>query len=420
MKRRSFSSSILKDNIERDYFTVISFSLYLIQNRLMLLTATKIHNGHHFLPEGSVIEVNDEGTIVAIHNAVNDADVQHFDGILCPGFVNVHCHLELSHLKGYFEEGKGLVPFLQQVPLHRGNFTEEQKAACRKQAYEELVKNGVVAVGDIANVTDTLDVRALNKLHVHSFIEAIGFTETHATQRMEAFEKVYEDFAAQQQGAKMLRQSIVPHAPYSVSEALFKLIDQHQPSSIISIHNQESIAENRFYEEKTGPILDLLGGFGIDYSFFFPTGATSLKTYGEWLSPTHPTIFVHNTYSSIDDVQWAKQRFQNAYWCLCPNANIFLEETVPNVDMFIAEDVNICIGTDSLASNHQLCILSELLTLKEHFPALSWGTLIQWGTWNGAKALQMDSVIGSFEPGKQPGIVLIQEPDAEPTVMRII
>src|SRR5688572_8446401 len=144
----------------------------------MLLTADKIHDGHRWLPEGTVIETGEDGTIIALHENYTGSDTLHYDGVLVPGFVNVHCHLELSHMKG-------LIPFLQGVMAHRGAFTDEQRKAARHEAYHELLKNGIVAVGDIVNTTDTLELRLLDKMHLHSFAEAIGFTEAHAQHRMD-------------------------------------------------------------------------------------------------------------------------------------------------------------------------------------------------------------------------------------------
>jgi cytosine/adenosine deaminase-related metal-dependent hydrolase len=371
----------------------------------MLLTATLIHNGHHFLPQGSVIEVNEAGVIVSIHDGLENKDVISYEGILCPGFVNVHCHLELSHMKGMIPEHTGLIPFLQKVPSYRTMFSDEQKKAARHEAYEELIRNGVVAVGDIANVTDTLDVRQMEQLHVHSFVETIGFTNEFAQQRFDHALAIYESFAAQHSGKVFLRQSIVPHAPYSVSPKVFKLINEHEPQSIISIHNQESLAENEFYYSKQGAVNDLLGGFGIDTAFFQPFATSSLRTYTNWLAATHPCIFIHNTYTQKEDVAFAVNHFEKTFWCLCPNANLYIEKQLPDVAMFLNTGATVCIGTDSLASNHQLSVLEELLTLKKNFPFLEWETLLQWATINGAKALDMAERIGSIEVGKVPGIL---------------
>lgn len=387
----------------------------------MLFSATKIHDGHKWLPDGTVVEVNELGAIVGIHANVDGAEVTAFDGILAPGFVNVHCHLELSHLKGKIDEHTGLIGFLQQVMKLRTQMSDEQlRTIARHEAFEQMCNNGIVAVGDISNTTDTLDLRAKGKIHFHTFVESLGFSETPQKQFAHT-QEVYNDFARQQDAGKNIRQSIVPHAPYSVSHVLFGMIDKHNENTLISIHNQETPAEDEYYLLKQGGVQTLLHSIGIDDNFFKPSGKSSLQTYLGWMSSTHPFIFVHNTYTKRADIETAQTLFPNVSWCLCPNANLYIENKLPNIDMFIKAADNICIGTDSLSSNHQLCILSELSAIKEHYPSISWETLLTWGTYNGAIALQMQDTIGSIEPGKTPGILHIQNIDThKPTIQRII
>jgi cytosine/adenosine deaminase-related metal-dependent hydrolase len=225
----------------------------------------------------------------------------------------------------------------------------------------------------------------------------------------------------QRAGKQLLKQAIVPHAPYSVSASLFKLIDGHQQGAVISIHNQESEEENKYYQTKGGTVGELLQVLGIDDSLFQPTGKPSLESYLQWLSPGHPYIFVHNTSSTRDDVRHAQGFANEVYWCLCPNANLYIEHRLPDIDMLIGEGVNICIGTDSLASNHQLSVLSELQTIKKHFPHISWETLLNWGTANGARALQLQDVVGAIEVGKKPGVLWLQGIEGdEVSVQRIV
>ncbi len=386
------------------------------------LTAKHIHNGHGWLPSGSVIEVSDDGLIISILDKPHPEAV-FYEGILAPGFINAHCHLELSHMKGLVPEHTGLIPFLKNIPKHRNDFNAEQKKTARYNAHEELLSNGVVALGDIANTTDTLDVRAIDKLHFCTFVESIGFAEINAQKFFGFAKETYNAFAEQVGGKKRLMQSIVPHAPYSVSFSLFKLINTHRDDVLISIHNQESEEENRYFTTKEGHISDLFHSLGIDDSLFTPSGLSSLQSFTDWLSPGHPFIFVHNTYSKREDVQHAHSRIQEVYWCLCPNANLYIENTLPDIDMFISEGANICIGTDSLASNHQLCILSELYSIKERYPHLDWETLITWATRNGAYALQMQDITGTIEIGKMPGIIQINGLDnagVKPAVKRIV
>lgn len=388
----------------------------------MLLTADKIHNGRRWLPQGSVIETDEQGTILAVHEQLDSDQIIHYKGVLIPGFVNAHCHLELSHMKGIIPEHTELIPFLQGVMTHRFGATDEQKKTARHEAYQELLNNGVIAVGDIVNTTDTIELRQADKLHVHSFIEAIGFTETHAQQRMDESGKVYGAFAQQKEIAHKLRQSIVPHAPYSISPALFRLIDKHQPGSTISIHNQETAAENEYYETKGGKVNDLLQGFGIDDSFFAASGKSSLHTYLPYFTAAHRYILVHNTFTKAEDVRFAQTHAGEVYWCLCPNANLYIENMLPDIPMLMQEGAAICIGTDSLSSNHELSVLSELMSIKQRYPDIQWETLISWGTLNGARALELEEYCGSIAPGKKPGIVLIDDPEInmQPKIKRIL
>ena len=386
----------------------------------MLITAKQIHNGHRWLPEDTVIDLSETGHIKAIHNGDLKDEAVFYEGVLTPGFINMHCHLELSHMKGAIPELTGLIPFLQTIPRHRNDFTEDFKKDARHAAFHEMLKNGIVAVGDIANTTESLDLRYLDLMHFHTFVEAIGFSEINAQKSFSRSVHVFSEFAAQDAGEKTTRQSIVPHAPYSVSHSLFRMIDAHKKDAIISIHNQESKAEDEYYFIKHGPVNKLLHGLGIDDSFFKPSGKSSLQTYLEWLSSSHPFIFIHNTFTKRNDVEVAQSYLKNVHWCFCPNANMYIEHQLPDVEMFMQQHAHICIGTDSLASNHQLSVLAELQTLKKYFPALDWETLLTWGTHNGANALQMNDMLGSIEPGKKPGIIQIKNLESPQPEIKII
>ena len=373
----------------------------------MYISATRIHNGHQWLPSGTTLEVDKDGTIISILNAAPVDETVFYLGDIVPGFVNAHCHTELSHMKGLLPEHTGLIPFLKSVPFRRNEKSAEEKKEARLAALEEMVANGIVAVGDIANTSDSLDIRSLDKMHFHSFVEALGFSEVNAARSFGFAMQSYEAFEGQEQSHKILRQSITPHAPYSVSPALFRMIDVLERDSIISIHNQESEAESEYYVSKEGQVKELLQALNIDDTLFQPTGQSSLRSYMDWLSVGHPFLFVHNTYTPREDVQFIKTKLRQAFWCLCPNANLYIENRLPDIDMFIQEEVNICIGTDSLASNHQLSILAELYSIKEHYPHINWETMITWATYNGAWALQMQETIGTIAPGKKPGILHI-------------
>jgi cytosine/adenosine deaminase-related metal-dependent hydrolase len=105
---------------------------------------------------------------------------------------------------------------------------------------------------------------------------------------------------------------------------------------------------------------------------------------------------------------FAKASGKKIAWCFCPNANLYISDQLPAIDLFIKNDAEIVLGTDSLASNHQLSILEEIKTIARNFPDISKDQLLRWATINGAKALQMENLLGSFEKGKQPGVILCE------------
>ena len=97
----------------------------------------------------------------------------------------------------------------------------------------------------------------------------------------------------------------------------------------------------------------------------------------------------------------------NVFWASCPNANLYIENSLPNYQIFIDNDAKVCLGTDSLTSNWQLSILSEMQAIARYQSYVNDETLLTWATLNGAIALGFDDELGSFEVGKKPGINLL-------------
>jgi cytosine/adenosine deaminase-related metal-dependent hydrolase len=150
----------------------------------------------------------------------------------------------------------------------------------------------------------------------------------------------------------------------------------------------------------------------VNLDFFEATGLSSLQSILPVFKKAHHGILVHNSFTSAEDIQAVHAAMDNAFWCLCPNANQYIEQTMPPVELLRSEKANIVIGTDSYASNWSLNVLDELKTIQQHYPEIPLEEMLGWATINGARALQMDKHLGSFEIGKKPGVVLIKGVDA--------
>lgn len=382
-------------------------------------SANNIFTGQALLPEGNVLITDETGTIIEIVT-LKDAgdDIEFFTGILSPGFINAHCHLELSHLKGLIPEKTGLVDFVFKI-INERHFAEDQILAAIETAENEMLQNGIVAVGDICNNTVTITQKKKQRLAYHNFIEVSGFVPALAQDRFDKAAAILDQY--QQEVNKNNQYStfniqgstLSPHAPYSVSPQLFELINNTTANNIVTIHNQETIAEEDFIKTKSGDFLKLYEKLGINIDFFKPTGNSSLQNWLPYLNNNQSIILVHNVTTTAEDIEFVKpstinQQLSTLHFCLCPNANLYISNMLPDVKMLMEQQCNIVLGTDSLASNHQLNILEEIKTLQNNFPQLQLETMLQWATINGAKALKMDGKLGSFEKGKQPGLVLIE------------
>ena len=373
-------------------------------------SANQLFTGTELLDNNAVLITTKDGTIEAIVS-IEDAgeNVQTFDGIVSPGFVNAHCHTELSHLKDCIPTKTGLTNFILEIVQQR-NASNEIIAQAVQNAENEMLQNGIVAVGDICNNTHSLLQKKQSKLQWYNFIEAAGWLPQVAQSRFEVMQQVAEQFA------KLPYQyAIVPHAPYSVSNELWQLINHNFLYKTISIHNQETLAEDELFMKGTGSFIDMYTKMRIEHSTFKPTKESSFKTCLPKLKNAKQLLFVHNTFTQQEDVDFLiDAKLQSAaFFCLCVNANLYIENTLPNIELLRKNKLNIVLGTDSLASNHSLNLLDEMNTIQQHFPQIPLAEILQWATLNGAKALQMENTLGSFEKGKKPAVVLIQNKQAK-------
>ncbi len=374
--------------------------------------------------KNGIVTVDDYGRIISVTDYQPASDqnqpLEHLSGIICPGFINTHCHLELSHLEGKVPTKTGLVDFIKQI-LKVRNADHQSIIEAAEKADSDMYDNGIVAVGDISNNNVTIPIKAKSKLYYHTFVEVLGFLPHNADELYANGLMLLDEFRPQSC-------SITPHAPYSVSKELFRLIKKYSDSGVknlLSIHNQECDDENKFFRYKLGKFNELYEFFGMDTSHFKPQARNSMQSIIPLLTSKQDILMVHNTCTNLKDIYFLKRFDRKINWCFCPNANLYIENRVPKINLFIDQGFNITLGTDSLASNTKLCILHEMKTIQQKFPAIRTAKLMEWGTINGAQFLGIDNEKGSLEPGKTPGLNLITNMDglkltAESKVRRLI
>ena len=367
--------------------------------------------------KNGIVIVDDNGTITEniIDPDIIDyslTDVEHYEGFLCPGFVNSHCHLELSYLKGKITEHSGLDKFIVELQQIRRSFDEEEIADAICQAEDEMQANGIVAVGDICNNNSTFDLKNKSKILYHSFIETYASDPQKADKVFDRAVSLYNEIKTNELNNSA---SITPHAPYSLSKNLFLKIKEYAENTggITSIHHQESEDENKFFLLKDGKLNNRQFRFGVEHSDFAGCGKRPLNAISEYLAKNNPIQFVHNTVANEYDIDFAMNYFPDVYWCFCPNANLYIEQKLPEFAMFFNRKCKITVGTDSFASNKKLSILEELKTIKSSIQYIPLHEILKWATINGAEFLSISDKLGTLEKGKSPGILHLKDVNIE-------
>ena len=357
--------------------------------------------------KNGVLIIDDTGKILGTDQRENhdESSLEIHKGVLVPGFINTHCHLELSHMKGVAPTGTGLLPFLKTVVSQREvSQTKIQKAI--EKGDREMYEGGIVACGDISNKSDTADTKSKSSIRYYTFVEFFDFMQDEADFFYQGYKAVYDE----QSEGNGNEKSASPHAPYTVSKTLFKKINAlNTKRKTVSIHNQETKHEDNLFLNKKGDFLEFYKMFNFSLKDFKKTGKTSIHYALENMDPTHRTLFVHNPLTSPEDLKAAMEwNPGNTFWATCPNANLYIENQLPNYRIFLDAGATVTIGTDSLTSNWQLSVMEEMKTIARFQSYVKFETLVKWATLNGAKALGFEDDLGSFEIGKSPGINLIK------------
>lgn len=355
--------------------------------------------------KNGVVALAEDGTITGVYKendkAIAGVEKEFYDGVLVPGFVNAHCHIELSHMLGKIQRGKGLPRFLSEVMKTRGQ-DEQEIISCIAEADKRMYANGIQAVGDHANTTYSAQVKANSPIIYHTFVEVMGLMKDHVQDRIDKARDTEFYFAPHPT-------SITPHAPYSCSKEMFKALRKSvNTDNILSIHNQESEEENKLFRYKKGDFLTFFEEMGLDVAGFKAQARNSIQSYLPFTPLHNQLILVHNTFTSLKDLDFVSRQGRYVYYCMCPKANLYIEDTLPKILHFIPDQSRMVVGTDSLASNDTLDILEELKVLASANEQLNFLQMLPWATLNGAKALGLDHIVGSIEVGKRPGLVLLE------------
>lgn len=350
-----------------------------------------------------------DGRIVAVGECGPDDEV--LSGAIVPGFVNSHCHIELSHLHGKFRKGTGMAGFIDQINALRDWAGADVKARLTQEWMDKMWKDGVSAMSDISNDDSSFKVKSSHKLYTRTFLEVFG-------SEPEMCEGVMADVAALKSvaDAEGIDAAPTPHSCYTMSPQLLSASSAAGlESGYLSYHSQESQEEEDLLISGSGAMYENRKRSGMSTPPV--TGESSLKYFIDRLAAAKPApydehiLLVHNVCLKQDDIDAAKKVMNNVYWAICPLSNIFIHNALPPVPLMRRNGLAITVGTDSLSSNDDLDMVKELVCIRQNFSEIPMNEILVWACLNGARFLSKEKALGSLTPGKTPGIVFVSNVD---------
>ena len=375
----------------------------LAANYIFPVIAPPIRNG--------ILEMDDTGKIIRVMDPGPDfremRKLEFYNGILVPGFINAHSHLELACLKGRLPRNTGLTTFLRQVRKLRDDCDPAVQSEAMQRADRQMQDNGIVAAGDVSNTGSSFGVKAESSVAYHTFIEMYGFTAGQIHLQI-------------QRGNDLLRElrhdyglpgHLTAHASYSADNRIIRHIareNSQEDHPVFSLHYRESAPLSEFMIRMAAKLSHHYREKRLEYHHWKPLGLGQIVAeLGPVLDQTH-VLLVHNLHVTQHTLHYAGRHIPRLTWVLCPRSNLFIHNRLPRLLPFIRQAQAVALGTDSLASNEGLSILEEMKTIGQQHPEVPFGTLLEWATINGARAIYPHSGLGRFEAGAAPGVNLIR------------
>lgn len=349
---------------------------------------------------GTVVDVGPAAEILPRHQG---APVTRAPGVVFPGLVNAHTHVELSAMRGKVAGGRGFVAWVDSLLSLRVEHSPEDDAGAIDAAADDLVRFATVAVGDVTNSLAAVSALARRGIAGWAFHEVFGQDRDAVLRRVHGLAGELADRHARWPSTD-LEYAPAPHTLYTThADAVQALVDGALGrGGKTTLHLAEHPGERRAVEQGDGPVVEWF--------------ERRTKQKPEW--PKKPlfdhaaavgalregVLLVHLTEARPNEL--ARIAESGATAVLCPRSNLFIEAKLPPLLAVLAAGLEPALGTDSLASNTSLDVLAEAKALRDRFPSVEPWLLVKMATWNGARALGRKD-LGRIARGTRPGLYAI-------------
>jgi cytosine/adenosine deaminase-related metal-dependent hydrolase len=360
---------------------------------------------------GVIVDFGAAGEVLARHAGVVPERVR---GVLLPGLVNAHTHLELSAMRGQVRGGAGFVPWVEQMIGVRAESRPEEDSEAIEQAVADLEAFGTIAVGEVSNSMSAVQPLARRGFVGRVFHEVFGIERAPLEERVAGLPRIVEERVGEWPTAELVY-TPTPHTLYTTHADVVRRLarEARERGSRISLHLAEHAAERRFLEHGDGPIPGWYESrLKLRRDLLEWPGKSPIALADDLGALGPHAIGVHLTDARPEELELVARR--GAPVVFCPRSNLFIETRLPPLLAARAAGLLPGLGTDSLASNASLDVLAEARALADRFPTVPARDLLQMATWEGARALGRDDV-GRVARGARPGLFAIDgDPGGDP------
>ena len=365
---------------------------------------TRVLSADWVLPiEGPPIEDGavaiDGGRIAAVGTRDELGNGTHYDdAVLLPGFVNAHSHIEYAVYAGF---GDSLTDFAEWIRLHterKRRIGWEEYVDIARLGAAECLRSGIATLGDCsfsgaaAVAMDELGLRGI------TYLEVFGADPAEA---MEQFEELRDRAAAHFD--ERVAVGVSPHAPYSVSAAVYHACaDLGLP---VATHISESESEVRY-------LLDGGGAWETIPWLVDPPGTTGTRLLArEGLLGPH-VLAAHCVVVEPEEIALLAEH--DVAVAHCPRSNAYVGCGIAPLRELRRAGLRVGVGTDGVSSTPSHDYFDELRAVvmmaraRERRPdAMTAAEALELATLGGARALRLEAEVGSLVPGKRADLAVV-------------
>lgn len=323
------------------------------------------------------------------------------DVVLLPGLINAHCHLDYTVMRGAILPQTSFSQWIRRINELKRTLDDQAYIDSIAEGFSELARNGTTTVLNIESFPELMLRLPPPPLRTWWFYELLDIRNRVHTEEVVAGALQFFDSHANWPGGFGLS----PHAPYTTSTNLYSLARFccEKYGMPFMTHLAESDEEFAMFHDAAGPLHAFLKNLGRSMT---DTGGTTpvARLLDSGALPEGAMLTHMNLLTEAD---WSALRGHRFSIVHCPRCHAYFQRPPFPLERFLSEGFNVCLGTDSLASNRSLDLFAEMRAVRKNHPGLKPEVLLDMVTRNPARALGEAGRLGELSPGAHADLTAI-------------